>query len=57
MSITCGLVGGGGTISTGISDSMLVMLSQAMNDKQRYEMLRYLEELMGKVPLVHIEDV
>uniref|UniRef100_A0A2C9VVA2 NAD-dependent epimerase/dehydratase domain-containing protein n=1 Tax=Manihot esculenta TaxID=3983 RepID=A0A2C9VVA2_MANES len=48
VSITCGLVGGGGTISTGISDSMLVMLSQAMNDKQRYEMLRYLEELMGK---------
>ncbi|KAJ8900556.1 hypothetical protein K2173_025333 [Erythroxylum novogranatense] len=34
-----------------------VMVSQATMNTELYHTLRFLEELMGKIPLVHVEDV
>ncbi|CAI9101150.1 OLC1v1038409C1 [Oldenlandia corymbosa var. corymbosa] len=56
VSLACGLVGGD-TIQPWPAESLLVMISQFIKDKRRYGVLRFLEELMGKVPIVHIEDV
>ena len=53
MTLVCGLVGGG--IVT--SGSPLVFISQISNDMMKYQHLRYAEELLGKVPIVHIDDV
>ncbi|XP_024992646.1 anthocyanidin reductase ((2S)-flavan-3-ol-forming)-like isoform X2 [Cynara cardunculus var. scolymus] len=56
VTLSCGLVGGRGHLlhTTG---SVMSLISQVMNDETQYQILRYLEELMGKIPIVHIEDV
>lgn len=56
ITLGCGLVGGGGHLpfSTG---SMMTMISQVINNETQYQILRYLEELLGKIPIVHVEDV
>ncbi|KAH6786783.1 hypothetical protein C2S52_006335 [Perilla frutescens var. hirtella] len=56
VSLACGLVGGE-TIQSFVSESMAVLISQAMNDGLRYRGLRVLEDLVSKVPIVHIQDV
>ncbi|CAN6568295.1 unnamed protein product [Malus baccata var. baccata] len=56
VSIACGLVGGD-TLLTAMPESMGVLISQITKDSRRYQTLRFLEELLGKVPIVHIEDV
>lgn len=53
VSLGTGLVGGG-TIQSYLSGSMSVLVGQALNN---YNALRALEELMSKVPIVHVEDV
>ncbi|KAJ9539447.1 hypothetical protein OSB04_032180 [Centaurea solstitialis] len=56
ITLGCGLVGGGGHLpyTTG---SVMVLISQVINNPTQYHLLRYLEELLGKIPIVHIEDV
>ncbi|XP_021808025.1 anthocyanidin reductase ((2S)-flavan-3-ol-forming)-like [Prunus avium] len=56
VSIACGLVGGDTLLSV-MPESMGVLISQIASDKRRYQTLRFLEDLLGKVPIVHIEDV
>ncbi|KAL6126286.1 hypothetical protein ACLB2K_074337 [Fragaria x ananassa] len=56
VSITCGLVGGDTLLPT-LAESVGVLTSQVTNNKARYQVLRFLEELLGKVPIVHIKDV
>lgn len=55
-SLVCGLVGGY-TLQSSIAESMRALISQITKDKTRYQTLRFLEEVIGKVPIVHIEDV
>ncbi|CAK9165796.1 unnamed protein product [Ilex paraguariensis] len=54
--LACGLVGGGTILST-MPESMGVLISQIAKKEGRYQTLRFLEELIGKVPILHIEDV
>lgn len=56
VSIALGLVGGS-TIRSALPDSLRVLIAQATNDRVQYRVLRILEEVVGKVPVVHIEDV
>lgn len=56
VSLACGLVGGG-TVQSTMSESLAMTISQGLNDIMRYKVLRFLEELLGKVPIVHIKDV
>ncbi|KAL8062851.1 hypothetical protein ABFX02_02G174000 [Erythranthe guttata] len=56
VSLACGLVGGD-TIQSSTSESMGALISQGTNDGSRYKILRFLEELLGKVPIVHTRDV
>ncbi|XP_056174552.1 anthocyanidin reductase ((2S)-flavan-3-ol-forming)-like isoform X3 [Syzygium oleosum] len=55
VSIALGLVGGS-TIRSALPDSLRVLIAQATNDGTWYRVLRILEEVTGKVPVVHIED-
>ena len=56
VSLVCGVVGGG-TLLSSMPESMGVLISQATKNKTRYNTLRFLEELLGKVPILHVEDV
>ncbi|KAK9056142.1 hypothetical protein SSX86_027231 [Deinandra increscens subsp. villosa] len=56
VTLVCGLVGGGGRLPYH-RGSVLLFVSQIINDATNYQALRYLEELLGKIPIVHIEDV
>ncbi|KAJ7962540.1 Anthocyanidin reductase-like [Quillaja saponaria] len=56
VSIACGLVGGDSLVSP-MPQSMGVLISQPTKNKTSYQMLRFMEELLGKVPFLHIEDV
>ncbi|KAL4562646.1 hypothetical protein LXL04_026674 [Taraxacum kok-saghyz] len=56
VTLGCGLVGGGGHLPYPTA-SVLVLISQIINNPTCYQSLRYLEELLGKIPIVHIEDV
>lgn len=56
VSLGCGLVGGT-TLLSNISSSMAVILSVVTGDEICYNQLKFIEEVDGKVPIVHIEDV
>ncbi|KAI7751065.1 hypothetical protein M8C21_001158 [Ambrosia artemisiifolia] len=56
VTLCCGLVGGGGCLPHPIV-TVLILVSQITNNAANYQCLRYLEELLGKIPIVHIEDV
>ncbi|CAN6566053.1 unnamed protein product [Malus baccata var. baccata] len=56
VSIVYGLVGGDTFLPT-MPDSMELLISQITKNERGYKTLRFLEELLGKVPFVHIEDV
>ncbi|KAL3517272.1 hypothetical protein ACH5RR_024174 [Cinchona calisaya] len=56
ISLACGLVGGY-AIQSSIGVSMRILIPQSTKDKMRYQTLSSLEEVIGKVPIVHIEDV
>ncbi|CAA2968649.1 anthocyanidin reductase [Olea europaea subsp. europaea] len=55
VSLVCGLVGGD-TVQSYIAESMGVLIAQLTNDSTRYRILRFLEELLGKLPVLHIQD-
>ncbi|GMH23841.1 hypothetical protein Nepgr_025684 [Nepenthes gracilis] len=56
VTLVCGLVGGD-TPCSHLSRSLSMILSPLTNDKIAYHSLRFLEELLGKVPIIHIDDV
>lgn len=56
VSLGFGLVGGT-TIMSNISGSMAGMLSVVTGDEIHYNQLKFIEEVDGKVPIIHIEDV
>ncbi|CAN4089919.1 unnamed protein product [Withania somnifera] len=56
VSLGCGLVGGT-TLSSNISASMDVTLSVVTGNEICYKQLKFIEEVDGKVPIVHVEDV
>ncbi|KAI3964435.1 hypothetical protein MKX01_007125 [Papaver californicum] len=59
VSLTCGLVGGD-TILSYIPGSIGVLVSHLTaipNHSPRYQTLKFMEAVVGKVPIVHIEDI
>ncbi|KAL5859563.1 hypothetical protein ACOSQ3_000863 [Xanthoceras sorbifolium] len=56
ISLALGLVGGD-TLLSYTPSSVAVLISQLANNEYMYQMLRYIEELLGKIPIVHIDDV
>lgn len=56
VTLDCGLVGGEGRVPH-LAVTVLMFTSQILNNATLYQPLRYLEELLGKIPVVHIEDV
>lgn len=56
VSLGCGFVGGT-TLLSNISASMAGILSVVTGDEIYYKHLKFIEEVDGKVPIVHIEDV
>ncbi|GAV92031.1 Epimerase domain-containing protein [Cephalotus follicularis] len=56
VTLTCGLVGGE-TLLSFVSSSVEVVISQLTGNSLYYNALRFLQELLGSVPLVHIDDV
>lgn len=56
VTLACGLVGGDTSLSH-IPASMSVLISQLIDNASNYKSLRFLEEMLGKLPIVHINDV
>ncbi|KAK4849562.1 hypothetical protein QYF36_026135 [Acer negundo] len=56
ISLAAGLVGGE-TLLPYMPSSVVVLISQLTNNEDMYQELRYMEELLGKVPIVHIDDI
>lgn len=57
VSLTCGLIGGD-TLLSYTPASVLTLVSQLTENELHYRLLRFfLEELVGKVPIIHIDDV
>ena len=56
VTLLCGLVGGD-TVLWFTPTSVQLLVSQLTNSELLYNSLKYLEELAGKIPLVHIDDV
>ncbi|XP_006366563.1 anthocyanidin reductase-like [Solanum tuberosum] len=56
VTLCCGLVGGN-TYLPYIPTSDAMFLSMLTQEEILYNSLKFLEELIGKVPIVHIEDV
>ncbi|KAJ8768498.1 hypothetical protein K2173_022591 [Erythroxylum novogranatense] len=58
VALACGLVGGHSTtVMSSVPSSTCVIFSQLLGDPFVFEALRFLQELLGSVPLVHIHDV
>ncbi|CAM8982584.1 unnamed protein product [Rhodiola kirilowii] len=56
VSLVAGLTGGD-TILGSAAGSLKTLLSQIRRDEATYGSLRFIEEVAGKVPVVHVEDV
>ncbi|XP_073141950.1 NADPH HC-toxin reductase 1-like [Henckelia pumila] len=56
VTLGCGLIGGG-TLMPSTPGSVLTILALLTNDESAYNALKFLQELLAKVPIVHIEDV
>ncbi|GMI95549.1 hypothetical protein like AT4G27250 [Hibiscus trionum] len=56
VTLACGLVGGD-TLLPYVPLSVEVMFSQLIGKRQTFEGLEFMEEVMGSVPILHIEDV
>lgn len=54
--MACGLVGGN-SLPPFTPTSVACFVSQLTNSANEYNSLRFLEELLGKIPIVHIDDV
>ncbi|KAM7525854.1 hypothetical protein LguiA_015756 [Lonicera macranthoides] len=56
VSLVCGQVGGG-TLLSYLPLSVQVLLSQLRANRSTFKGLQFLQELLGSIPLIHIEDV
>ncbi|KAJ9539305.1 hypothetical protein OSB04_032038 [Centaurea solstitialis] len=56
VTLSCGMVGGRGHLPY-VTGSVMTLISQVINNATQYQLLRYIEELLGKIPIVHVEDV
>ncbi|KAK7338037.1 hypothetical protein VNO77_18634 [Canavalia gladiata] len=56
VTLPCGLVGGD-TLQSFTPTSGAVCIALIMQDEWPYKSLKFLEKLLGKIPLVHIDDV
>ncbi|KAM1025149.1 hypothetical protein ACFX13_039054 [Malus domestica] len=56
VTLPCGLVGGE-TLLPILPPTVGVVLSQLTGDSNGYNSLKFMQEVIGSVPLVHIEDV
>ncbi|XP_061353004.1 NADPH HC-toxin reductase 2-like isoform X2 [Gastrolobium bilobum] len=56
VSLACGLVGGE-TLLSYTPLSVAVLISQVKDNEATYMALKFLEELDGKIPIVHVDDV
>lgn len=56
VSLACGLVGGD-TLLSYMTPSVGTLISPLTSHESYYISLKFIEELLGKVPLVHIDDV
>ncbi|XP_039010948.1 putative anthocyanidin reductase [Hibiscus syriacus] len=56
VTLACGLVGGE-TVLSYVPLSVEVLFSQLIGKPQTFEGLEFMEEVMGSVPVQHIEDV
>ncbi|KAK8468777.1 hypothetical protein PHAVU_006G111411 [Phaseolus vulgaris] len=55
VTLPCGLVGG--ETLTSSPSSSIICIAQIVQQERAYKSLKFLEGLLGKVPLVHIDDV
>lgn len=56
VTLGSGLVGGD-TLLSFTPGSVAVLACQLTNDAIRYGSIKYMEELLGKIPIVHIQDI
>ncbi|KAK4397234.1 putative anthocyanidin reductase [Sesamum angolense] len=56
VTLPCGLVGGDGLVPY-LSTTSAVFLAQLTNDELALNSLNFLQQLLAKIPVVHIEDV
>ncbi|KAL0373788.1 UNVERIFIED_CONTAM: putative anthocyanidin reductase [Sesamum radiatum] len=56
VTLPCGLVGGE-SLMPYLSGSLTVFLAQITNDELALNSLKFVQELLAKIPVVHIEDV
>ncbi|KAK7258525.1 hypothetical protein RIF29_24105 [Crotalaria pallida] len=56
VTLSCGLVGGD-TLLSFTPGSVGILISQLTENAFGYKSLRFMEELLGKVPIVHVDDV
>jgi len=56
VTLACGLVGGDCLVSSALS-SRLICIAQIVQNEMTYKTLKFLEGLLGKIPLAHIDDV
>lgn len=56
VSLACGLVGGD-TLLSYMTPSVGTLISPLTSHESYYISLKFIEELLGKIPLVHIDDV
>ncbi|BFG22126.1 hypothetical protein CerSpe_084000 [Prunus speciosa] len=56
VTLACGLVGGDALLSF-TPLSVAVFICQLTSSAIEYQSLRFLEELLGKIPVIHIDDV
>ncbi|KAG5563419.1 hypothetical protein RHGRI_005990 [Rhododendron griersonianum] len=58
VSLACGMVGGDNTLlNSQLPLSVAVLLSQITGNLPFFKNLKFLQELLGSIPLVHIDDV
>ncbi|KAE9451957.1 hypothetical protein C3L33_16124, partial [Rhododendron williamsianum] len=58
VSLACGVVGGDNTLlNSQLPLSVAVLLSQITGNLPFFNNLKFLQELLGSIPLVHIDDV
>ncbi|XP_038896232.1 putative anthocyanidin reductase [Benincasa hispida] len=57
VTLVCGLISGESPHRPSPALTTIITFSQFIDESEPFKLLRYLEELDGKVPLVHIDDV
>lgn len=56
VTLACGVVGGDALLSQ-TPNSVSALISQLTDNPYYYQLIRALEEMLGKVPIIHVDDV